>query len=281
MLFVFLLALALVTANTASPPVAAQDQLTSTEAQPSDLAGKLASIEKQVEEKRKELGVPGVAIAIVKDDRVIFQKGFGLRDVERNLPVTADTVFAIGSSTKSFTAMAAVISQDAGRLSLDDSPKKHLSYFKLQDPDANARITVRDLLLHNSGLALSDLVSATGILNRSEVIKVAGLAKPTARFREKFQYQNVTYSAAGEVVAKANGTTWEKFIEEHIFKPLGMRSSRTSIRQMTKADEPCHGLFDRGQGCNESGLCPTGLLSTSRRPARSHRTSSICLSGFG
>src|SRR5262245_31889396 len=105
-------------------------------AQSSDIAAKLAEIEKQVEEKRKELGVPGVAIAIVQDDKVIFQKGFGLRDVERNLPVTADTIFAIGSCTKAFTAMAAVISQDAGKLSLDDSPKKHLSYFKLQDPEA-------------------------------------------------------------------------------------------------------------------------------------------------
>ena len=192
---------------------------------------------------------------------MIFQKGFGLRDVERNLPVTADTVFAIGSSTKSFTAMAAVISQDAGRLSLNDSPKKHLSYFRLQDPEANARITVRDLLLHSSGLALGDLVSATGVLNGQEVIKVAGLAKPTAKFREKFQYQNVTYSAAGEVVAKANGTTWEKFIEERIFKPLGMRSSSHLNRADAKSHEPRHGLFGRGQGCNEAGRARRSLVN--------------------
>src|SRR5262245_55766889 len=184
--------------------------LASAPQQPPDLAEKLAKIEKEIEEKRKELGVPGVAVAIVKDDKVIFQKGFGLRDVERKLPVTADTVFAIASATKSFTAMAAVISQDEGKLTLEDSPKKYLSYFRLQDPEADARITVRDLLYHSSGLALADLVTSTGVLNRSEVIKVAGLAKPTAKFREKFQYQNVMYSAAGEVVATAHGTNWQK-----------------------------------------------------------------------
>ena len=80
-----------------------------------------------------------------------LQKGFGLRDVERNLPVTADTLFAIGSCSKAFTAMGVVISQDEGKLSLDDSPKKHLPYFKLQDPEADAKITVRDLLHHSWG----------------------------------------------------------------------------------------------------------------------------------
>src|SRR6185295_7260933 len=147
-LIVLLLALPLVTINVASSMVVAQSQPVSTYSPPSDLAEKLAKIEKEIEEKRKELGVPGVAVAIVKDDMVIFQKGFGLRDVERNLPVTPDTIFAIASCTKSFTAMAAVISQDEGKLSLDDSPKKHLSYFRLQDPEADAMITVRDLLLH-------------------------------------------------------------------------------------------------------------------------------------
>jgi len=225
-----LLALILAVANFASPLAQGQNQN-----QSSDLTEKLAKIEKEIEEKRKELGVPGVSVAIVKDDKVIFQRGFGQRDVERNLPVTPDTLFAIGSCSKAFTAMAAVISQDEGKLSLDDSPKKHLSYFKLQDPEADAKITVRDLLHHSSGLDRTDIAWYTGVLNREEAIRVAGLAKPTAKFREKFQYQNNMYSAAGEVVAKANGTTWEKYIEDRFFKPLGMKSSDTSVKQMVKA----------------------------------------------
>jgi len=229
-----LLALALVIANFASPLAQAQNQTASTAAQPSGLTEKLAAIEKTIEEKRKELGVPGAAVTIVKDDKVIFQKGFGLRDVERNLPATADTLFAIGSCSKAFTAMAAVISQDEGKLSLDDSPKKHLPYFKLQDPEADAKITVRDLLHHNSGLDRTDLAWYTGVLSREEAIKVAGLAKPTAKFREKYQYQNNMYSAAGEVVAHANQTTWDDFIAARFFKPLGMRSSNTSVKEMVK-----------------------------------------------
>src|SRR5687767_10562295 len=222
----------------------AQNEIASaTPTQSSGLAEKLAKIEKEIEEKRKELGVPGVAVAIVKDDKVVFQRGFGWRDVERKLPVTADTLFAIGSCTKAFTAMAAVISQDAGKLSLDESPKKHLSYFKLQDPEADAKITVRDLLAHTSGLIRSDVVNSTGVLNREEVIKVAGWAKPTAKLREEFQYQNTMYSAAGEVVAKANGTTWERFIEERIFKPLGMKSSNTSIRDMARVSDHATGYW--------------------------------------
>src|SRR5688572_22933351 len=89
-----------------------------------DLARKIAAIEKAIEEGRKDLGVPGVAVALVQDGKVVLRKGFGLRDLERNLPVTAETRFAIGSCSKAFTAMAAVISADEGKLTLDDPPRK-------------------------------------------------------------------------------------------------------------------------------------------------------------
>jgi CubicO group peptidase (beta-lactamase class C family) len=202
-----------------------------------DLSASLAAIEKIVEEQRKEKGVPGLSIVIVKDDRVIYAKGFGMRDVERNLPVTVDTLFAIGSCTKAFTAMAAVMSQDEGKLSLDDSPKKYLPYFKINDPQIDEKITLRDLLSHRSGLPGTDIAWYTGALNREEVIRVAGEAKPTAKLGEKFQYQNVMYSAAGEAVAKAQNSTWEKIIDERFLRPLGMKASRLSIREMQRADD--------------------------------------------
>jgi CubicO group peptidase (beta-lactamase class C family) len=106
-----------------------------------ELAAALAAIEKAVEEKRQRLHVPGVALVIVKDDRVVLLKGFGLRDVERKLPVTPDTLFGIGSSTKTFTALAAVISAGEGKLSLEDSPRKFLPYFKrtVQQRDVRCR----------------------------------------------------------------------------------------------------------------------------------------------
>jgi CubicO group peptidase (beta-lactamase class C family) len=262
------LVLAVVAAVISSPRVEAQNQPAVADTRQSDLAGKLARIEREVEEKRKALGVPGVALAIVKDDEVIFQKGFGLRDVERNLPVTADTLFAIGSSTKSFTAMAAMISQDQGKLSLDESPKKYLSSFRLQDPEADKTITLRDLLLHRSGLKVGDFVWASGVLNRNDVIKLFGLAKPTAKLREKFQYQNIGYTAAGEVVARANGTTWERFVAERIFKPLGMTSSHASNRQMAKDKDRATGysvddkVATKEELLDLSGIAPAGAINS-------------------
>jgi len=97
---------------------------------------RIAVIENAIDAKRKVLGVPGVALVIVKDDRIIAIRGFGYRNVAERLPVTPDTLFAIGSSTKAFTALSVLLSKEDGKLSLNDSPKKYLPYFKLQDPEA-------------------------------------------------------------------------------------------------------------------------------------------------
>ncbi len=206
-----------------------------TTATATDYTGALAAIEKTLEEKRKELGIPGMSLAIVKDDKVIYLKGLGVKDFERNIPVTPDTRFAIGSSTKAFTAMLAVMSADEGKLSLDDSPKKFLPYFTLRDEEAAAKVTMRDLLSHRSGLNRTDLAMVTGVLNREELIRVAGMAKPTAKLGEKFQYQNIMYAAAGEAVAKAQNSTWDDLIAKKIFKPLGMNNSDTRIEDMQKS----------------------------------------------
>lgn len=203
--------------------------------QSNDSAARLAAIEKAVEEKQKAYGIPGISLTIVEGDKVILSKGFGTRNRELNLPVTPDTLFGIGSSTKAFTAMATMISADEGKLSLDDSPKKFLPYFKLQDENADAKVTLRDLLSHRTGLDRTDLAfQFPEKLTREDVIKIAGLAKPTARFRERWQYQNTMFIAAGEAAAKANNTTWEKLVETKIFKPLGMTATNTSVSEMQK-----------------------------------------------
>jgi CubicO group peptidase (beta-lactamase class C family) len=216
------------------PPSLATAQQTTT-ATTQDYSSALAAIEKTLDDKRKDLGIPGLSLAIVKDDQIIYLKGLGEKDTEKKLPVTPDTRFAIGSASKAFTAMLAVLAVDEGKLSLDDSPKKFLPYFTLRDPDAAAKITLRDLLSHRSGLNRTDFAMVTGMLNREELIRVAGQAKPTAKLGEKFQYQNIMYAAAGEAVAKAENSTWDKLIETRIFKPLGMTNSDTSAAAMQKA----------------------------------------------
>jgi CubicO group peptidase (beta-lactamase class C family) len=198
-------------------------------------------IEEKLDARRKELGIPGISLAVVKDDQVIYLKGLGYKDYEKQAAVTPDTQFAIGSATKAFTALTVLMAQDEGKLSLDDSPKKYLPYFHMYDPDTDKNITIRDLLSHSSGLNRTDLAMITGKLTRPELIEVAAQAKPTAKLREKFQYQNIMFVAAGEVAAKAERSTWDKLIATRIFAPLGMKNSTLTIGQMEKAADRSFG----------------------------------------
>ncbi len=138
------------------------------------LAARLAKVDAILAEQQQALHLPGLAFAIVQDDRVIYLKAFGLRDIEHQLPVTTDTLFPIGSCTKAFTSMAVAISQDQGTLSLADPPRKFLSYFKLADREADAQVTLRDMLSHQTGLkANADLAAEPGVLTREEYVRAA------------------------------------------------------------------------------------------------------------
>ena len=202
-----------------------------------EYAARLAKIEERFEKRRAELGIPGASIVIVKDDKIIFLKGFGYKDFEKKIAVTPETEFEIGSATKAFTALSVLMQQDAGKLALEDNPKKHLPYFKINDADIDKNITIRDLLSHASGLNRTDLAMVTGKLNREELIKVAGEAKPTAKLREKFQYQNIMFAAAGEIVAQTAKTSWEDFVAKNIFAPLKMNNSNLTVAAMQRAKD--------------------------------------------
>lgn len=203
----------------------------------SELSVALASIEKALEERREKYGIPGLSLVIVHNDKVIYSKGLGFKDLENKKPVTTDTQFAIGSATKAFTGLSVLMSQNEKKLALDDSPKKHLPYFKLFDKEADEKITVRDLLTHSSGLNRTDLAMITGKLNRQELIQVAGEAKPSAGFRKAFLYQNIMYAAAGEVVAKVQGKTWESYVKNNLFPALRLKNSTLSTAEMAKAKD--------------------------------------------
>lgn len=199
-----------------------------------NLASRLTAIERTLEQRRKLENIPGLALVIVASDKVIYVKGFGFRDIEHNLPVTPETLFEIGSTSKAFTAMAAVISVDDGKLSLDDPPKKYLTYFKLRDPETDAAVTIRDLLSHRTGLKAhdDDLWLNDEKLSREAVIKAIMMSKPTAKLREKFQYNNVMFTAAGECIARAQQSTWEDVIRTRILQPLGMNASVPVLREL-------------------------------------------------
>ena len=196
--------------------------------------------------KKREQHIPGLSFVAVKDDKVWFVEAIGLRNLGAKLPVTPDTVFPVGSCTKSFTAIAAGISQDRGLLSLDDPPRRYLPWFRLDDREADALVTLRDMLCHRTGLkAYADLAAEPAVLARDEYIKAATRAKPTARFREKFQYSNAIFTAAGEAIARANQQTWESVIETAILGPLDMKSSRTSTEAATTMSDHALGYVYR------------------------------------
>ncbi|HUR97155.1 MAG TPA: serine hydrolase [Pyrinomonadaceae bacterium] len=236
-------------------------------------AAGLAKIEEKLEARRKELGIPGMSLVIVKDDKIIYMKGLGYKDFENKIAVTPDTQFAIGSATKAFTALSVLMSQDEGKLSLDDSPKKYLPYFKMYDPETDKNITIRDLLSHSSGLNRTDLAMVTGRLTRSELIQVAAQSRPTAKLREKFQYQNIMFTAGGEIVSTVQKMPWEKFVPERIFKPLGMNNTSMSMKEMEKVADKSFGYnynFDTKEteklpyrDINE--VAPAGSINSSAR----------------
>lgn len=176
--------------------------------------------------------VPGLAIGIVRNDSVIYTKGYGVRSIKGKAPVDARTLFAIGSNSKSFTAAAIAMLVTDKKMDYDAPVTDYLPWFQLYDPWVTREATIRDLLAHRIGLGRQEaLWYATG-LSRDEVIRQARFLKPTFSFRARFGYSNLMYIAAGQAAAAAAGTSWDALILDRIFVPLGMTSSNTSTRAL-------------------------------------------------
>jgi CubicO group peptidase (beta-lactamase class C family) len=173
--------------------------------------------------------VPGVAVAVVRNDSVVLLRGYGVRTLGHPEPVDARTLFAIGSASKAFTATAVAMLVDQGLVKWDDPATQYLPGFQLYDPYASRELTVRDLLTHRSGLAASDLMLYDPRLTRDSVLHRVRYVKPTWSFRAHFGYQNLMYLAAGQITSRLLGRSWDDVIRERIFVPLGMTASNTSV----------------------------------------------------
>ncbi len=170
---------------------------------------------------------PGCAVAIVKDGSILHWKGYGYRDIEKRLPIDLNTVFAIGSTSKAFTSATAAILVDEGLLDWDTPVKQYIPEFDLVDQLAAERMTVRDLLSHRGGLPRHDGVWYGTSFTRKEVFERLKYLQPSADFRTTYQYQNMMFMAAGYLIERITGQTWEEFTRRHILEPLGM--SRTTL----------------------------------------------------
>ncbi len=182
-----------------------------------------------VEKVMKDWKVPGLSLAIVKEGKIVYAKGYGYRDVAKKLPVTPDTLFAIGSNSKSFTAAALGILADEGKLDFDKPVREYLPDFRLYDEYATANLRVRDLVSHQSGLPRHDLLWYGSTLTRKELFDRLRHLEPSRKLHEKYQYNNLMFMTAGVLVERLSGMSWEEFIAKRIFEPLAMKTSNMSV----------------------------------------------------
>ncbi len=184
----------------------------------------------RVESLRKQIGVPGMAIAIVENDKVTLAKGFGVKRLGSSEPVDADTIFPTGSTGKAFTVAALGILVDQGKIGWDDKVIDHLPGFQMYDPWVTREMTIRDLLVHRSGLGLGagDLLFVPRTnLSRAESVRRLRYIKPATSFRSAYAYDNILYMVAGQLIEEVTGETWEKFTANHVLKAAGMLHSTT------------------------------------------------------
>ena len=194
------------------------------------LAAPPAGFEDRVESLRKDIGVPGVSIAIVEDDKITLARGFGIRGLNSPQPVDGDTIFPSGSTGKAFTVAALAILVDQKKIDWDDKVIDRLPGFQMYDPWVTREMTIRDLLVHRSGLGLGagDLLFVPRTnLSRAESVRRLRYIKPATSFRSGFAYDNVLYMVAGQLIEAVTGETWEKFTAEKVLTAAGMLHSTT------------------------------------------------------
>ena len=189
------------------------------------LADPPADLAQRMETLRQAYGVPGATIAIVEDGRTTMAQGFGTRLLDGRDRVNADTIFMTGSTGKAFTAAALAVLVDQGRIRWDDRVIDHMPDFRMYDPWVTREMTIRDLLVHRSGLGLGagDLLFVPrSNLSREETVRRLRHIRPATSFRSGYAYDNLLYAVVGQLIEEVTGQTWEQFMLEHVLRPAGM-----------------------------------------------------------
>jgi len=191
------------------------------------------AFDRYVANAAKDWRIPGMAIAVVKDDSLVFAKGYGVIEIGKPAPATEHTRFAIGSTTKAMTVASLAMLADEGKLRWDDHVLDYFPDFQLYDSYATRELTIRDLLTHRTGVPGTDLLWALPENQYSvpEMMRRLRYVKPSSSFRSQWEYENVMYAIAGAIVAKVSGMSWENFVRTRIFAPLGMNESITLVSE--------------------------------------------------
>src|SRR3984957_13308335 len=203
------------------------------------------AIDSLVERTLRTFDVPGIAVCVIKDGKVIHMKGYGVRSLDTRQPVDDHTLFGIASNSKAFTTAALGMLVDEGKLNWDDKVRKYIPEFKLYDPYVTEEFTIRDLLCHRSGLGLGagDLMffPDSSDFTIPDILHNLQFLKPVTSFRSTYAYDNNLYIVAGEVVARVSGMSWEDFIEKKIMQPLGMTHSAASYDRLRDTSDVIDG----------------------------------------
>ncbi len=184
-----------------------------------------------------DFNLPGIAVGIIRNDSILFSKGYGVKEIHKDLPVNTNTTFGIGSISKSFTALTLGILVSQGKINWDDRVIDYLPYFQLYSPFVTDNFTIRDLLTHRSGLNWTSggALWYHSDLSRTDMIKGLKYLKPVTGYRDKPAYQNVMYVVAGEIVKEVSGMTWDEFLKTNVFNKIKMTNS-TSISNEREAN---------------------------------------------
>lgn len=209
---------------------------------------KIKSLEKDFETVLTSSKAAGFAIAIVKGNEVVYAKGFGYSNIENKTPATSNTVFAIGSSTKAFTASLMGILQDQGKIDFETSPRTYIPELKFFNSEMNTQITIKDLMTHRTGLPRhSQAWKAFKTESKDEFIARIAYLEPVSSVRSKFAYNNFMYFVQGEIAERLTDNSWEQNVEQNFFEPLQMSSSTTNIEGLKNSNKAALGYyFDNG-----------------------------------
>jgi CubicO group peptidase (beta-lactamase class C family) len=195
-----------------------------------------AALDAYVEGAMRDWGVPGLALAVVQGDDLLHARGYGVRNLESREPVDTSTLFGLLSPTKTFVAVALGMLVDAGRLSWDDRVVDHLPSFRTHDEARTREIRIRDILSHRTGHPLAHRLWYGTEHDSAELMRRMHEVRPVAPLGEEFHYSNLMYLVAGEVIEAVSGLSWNEFVEQRIFAPLGMERSTTSVRDLAGRD---------------------------------------------
>lgn len=195
-------------------------------------AADFTALDAYIERAIAEWQVPGLAIAVVRNDSVIHARGYGVRKLGEPARIDERTMFAAASTTKAFTSALIAMLVDEKKMRWDDPATLHLPGFQLYDPYVTRELTIRDLLSHRSGLSRGDLSWYGTPIDRDEVIRRVRFLRPTTSFRSTYGYQNVMYVAASQAAARVAGKSWDELVDERIYAPLGMDETVTSVREL-------------------------------------------------